>query len=76
MPKNYASAPNNTISGAVLITGSGPNPRWATSAASRTQLFFDASVALASKGIAVLVFDKRTCSGATHPVCAHNVSIP
>lgn len=73
-PKNYASAPDNTVSGAVLVTGSGPNDRWA-SVDKRLQLFFDTSVALATKGVAVLVFDKRTCSAGTHPVCIPNVSI-
>ena len=66
MPQNFATAPSDSVSGAVLVTGSGPNVRWGTDG--RTELFFDVSVALASKGIAVLVFDKRTCSGANYPV--------
>ena len=70
MPQNFATAPSNSVSGAVLVTGSGPNVRWGTDG--RTELFFDVSVALASKGIAVLVFDKRTCSGAIYPVSIPN----
>lgn len=68
MPKNFATAQENSVSGAVLITGSGPNARWGTTKDDRSQLFFDVAMALASKGLAVLVYDKRTCSAASFPI--------
>ena len=48
---------------AVLIPGSGPTNRWGTDGAIEPthRTLLDVAVAMASRGIAVIIFDKRSC---------------
>lgn len=55
MPKNKRSVP-----GVVLVHGSGPNDRDATHVNPANKIFKDLALGLASKGVAVLRYDKRT----------------
>jgi uncharacterized protein len=56
------SLPNNknNVSAVVLVHGSGPNDRDATHINPANKIFKDFALGLASKGIAVLRYDKRT----------------
>ena len=57
----------------VLIPGSGPTNRWESALPDpMSEPFLDIAVALATHGVAVLAFDKRSCSP-TDPVCADRV---
>jgi hypothetical protein len=48
---------------AILIAGSGPTNRWGSNGPPVTERpYLDVAVALARRGVAVLLFDKRTCS--------------
>jgi hypothetical protein len=58
-------------SGVVFLSGSGPNDRWSCEATGAQCTFLDLAVQLASDGLAVMVFDKRTCHGGYNNMCAN-----
>ena len=58
-------------SGVVFLSGSGPNDRWSCDATGAQCTFLDLAVQLAADGLAVLVFDKRTCHGGYNNMCAN-----
>jgi hypothetical protein len=52
--------------GAIIIAGSGPTNRWGSDGPPVTERpYLDVAVALALRGVAVLLYDKRTCSSPT-----------
>ena len=66
------------VGAAVLISGSGPNNRWEATPSDAP--FLDVAVAIASRGVAVLTYDKRSCATCANrsiclPVHAHS-SLP